>query len=216
MAIRVTQVKAKSAGHIFRYHEPAKKYCRGIGIELGAAAHNPFGLDGAINIAPCDDSQIYYEAQIAMCGAYAEIDICAEAHKLPIESGSQDYLISSHVVEHLPNPIESFLEWNRVLKPGGIVLMIVPLPGAHPPDAGRPIVTVNELRLGYEAGYGVDNFPDKSVPMRGHYYVYTLTRMMEIISWANKAMGLNWEILFTEKRDSKVGNGFCVIARYGG
>ncbi len=216
MAIRTISVKgSKSAGNTFRLHQPALKYCTGKGIELGAAAHNPFGLDGAINIAPCDDNELYKAAQIQMCGSYAEIDHCAEAHALPVEAGSQDYVVSSHVVEHLPNPIAAFLEWKRVLKPGGIILMIVPVPGAHPPDAGRPIVTLEELRLGYEGKYGVDNFPDKSVPARGHYYVYTLARMLEIINWANQTLALGWKILLTEKRDSKVGNGFTVIARQG-
>lgn len=214
MAIRVTEVKGrKSAGNIFRLHDPARKYCIGQGIELGAAAHNPFGLEGSINIAPCDDSAIYEAAQIAMCGAYAEIDICAEAHSLPIEAGSQDYIISSHVVEHLPNPIASFLEWNRVLKLGGIVAMIVPVRGAHPPDAERPIVTVAELVKGYEEGYSVENFPDKSVSPRGHYYVYSLSRMVELIEYLNAHYWLGWEALLTEKKDSKVGNGFTVIVR---
>lgn len=214
MAIRVTKVSgAKSAGNIFRQHQPALKYCIGQGVELGAAAHNPFGLEGAINIAPCDDNELYKAAQVKMCGAYVEIDHCAEAHLLPMEAGSLDYVISSHVVEHLPNPIAAFFEWNRVLKHGGIVLMIVPLPGAHPPDAGRPIVTIEELLRAFVMSYGVDNFPDKAVPPRGHYYVYTLKRMLELIDYLNTHHRLGWEILLTEEKDSKVGNGFTVIAR---
>jgi len=216
MAIQSIAVKgSKSANHVFPLHKPTKAICIGQGIELGAAAHNPFGLAGAINIAPCDDSEVYEAAQIAMCGSYAKIDICAEAHCLPLSAGTQEYVVSSHVVEHLPNPVAAFFEWNRVLKLGGVIVMIVPLPGAHPPDAGRPIVTVEELMEGYRLGYGVENFPDKSVPARGHYYVYTLARMLELIEHLNAHHGLRWEILLTEKKDSKVGNGFTVIAQKG-
>ena len=40
-----------------------------------------------------------------MCGEYAVIDVQAEAHALPFEDSSQDYVISSHVFEHLPGKV---------------------------------------------------------------------------------------------------------------
>jgi ubiquinone/menaquinone biosynthesis C-methylase UbiE len=41
------------------------------------------------------------------------------------------------VVEHLPDPIAAFFEWNRVLKAGGTIFMIFPKRDALPADRGR-------------------------------------------------------------------------------
>ena len=159
-----------------------------------------------------DDLDIFRQGEINMCGKYAEIDIVAEANDIPLPDASQDYVVSSHVVEHLPDPIGAFYEWNRILKPDGIIVMIVPLPGAHPPDAGRPIVTLGELQRAYHEQYTVDDNPLGQV-RRGHYYVYTLERMLEVIAWMSEVDDFQWDILLTEAKDSKVGNGFTVIAR---
>lgn len=81
---------------------------------------------------------------------YAEIDLEAEAHQVPLPDASQDYIISSHVIEHLPDPISAFFAWSWLLKPGGTVFMIVPHRDAHAPDKSRPVSTVEEL---FEAGF---------------------------------------------------------------
>ena len=53
MAIRTTSVPgAKHSSMVFQKHKPTLKYCDGVGIELGAGAHNPFGLPGARNVSP--------------------------------------------------------------------------------------------------------------------------------------------------------------------
>jgi hypothetical protein len=107
------------------------------GIELGAAAHNPFGLKGSLNIAPEDDFGFYQGAQVEMCGEYAEINQYQEAHELSLLDNGTEYIISSHVFEHLPDPIAALVEWNRVVRDGGIVFMIVPVPGALADDKGQ-------------------------------------------------------------------------------
>ena len=47
----------------------------------------------------------------------------AEAVALPLPDDTLDYLISSHVLEHLPDPISALHEWHRVLRPGGKVII---------------------------------------------------------------------------------------------
>ena len=76
MAVRNTAVSGlKSLGIIFKQHGLAHKYLDGLkGIELGAAAHNPFGLQGSVNVAPEDDFEFYKAEQVKMCGAYAEVE----------------------------------------------------------------------------------------------------------------------------------------------
>lgn len=43
-----------------------------------------------------------------------------------IKDGTYDFVLSSHVLEHLANPIKALLEWKRVLKERGILLLVVP------------------------------------------------------------------------------------------
>jgi SAM-dependent methyltransferase len=51
----------------------------------------------------------------------------AEASDLSqISSGSYDFLLGSHVLEHVANPLRALQEWKRVLVPGGTILVIVP------------------------------------------------------------------------------------------
>jgi SAM-dependent methyltransferase len=43
-------------------------------------------------------------------------------------SGTQDAIYASHVLEHVPRPrtFSTLIEWNRVLKPGGLLRIAVP------------------------------------------------------------------------------------------
>lgn len=209
---------------VFPDHPLAHRYCVGNGIELGAAAHNPFNLANSINIAPFSDDPahvdyrdflLYKTEQIRLCGSYARIDRVGEAHALPVESGTQDYVISSHVVEHLPDLISAFLEWNRVLKPNGIIFMIFPKRNAQPSDADRPITTVEHFVEDFEKKHSVATHPlNPGHGVRGHYHVFTLQSMLGLIKWCNTNLELAWRVEATEETDRKVGNGHTVVCRY--
>ncbi|MDB5141267.1 MAG: hypothetical protein JWR12_3183 [Mucilaginibacter sp.] len=43
-----------------------------------------------------------------------------------IKSEAYDFILSSHSLEHIANPLKALKEWLRVLKPGGILLIILP------------------------------------------------------------------------------------------
>ena len=49
-----------------------------------------------------------------------------KAHDLPVADESLDFIFSSHVLEHLYNPIGHFKHWHAKLKPGGLILGVVP------------------------------------------------------------------------------------------
>jgi phosphatidylethanolamine/phosphatidyl-N-methylethanolamine N-methyltransferase len=49
-----------------------------------------------------------------------------DASKLSFESESFDRLVAAHVLEHLPTPHDVLREWNRVLKPGGVMSLVLP------------------------------------------------------------------------------------------
>ena len=71
--------------------------------------------------------------------------IISEASDLgSIESNSYDFVASSNVIEHLSNPLRALLEMKRVVRPGGLVIAIVP----HKDitfDHRRPVTNIDFL-----------------------------------------------------------------------
>jgi SAM-dependent methyltransferase len=53
-------------------------------------------------------------------------DLMAEATELPVADGSLDFLIASHVLEHLPFPLFALRDWYQALAPGGALLLKIP------------------------------------------------------------------------------------------
>jgi SAM-dependent methyltransferase len=60
---------------------------------------------------------------------YARIvdDVNLEQAPLPLPDGAFDVVIASHILEHLENARAAFADWYRVLKPGGLMLIGVPM-----------------------------------------------------------------------------------------
>lgn len=65
--------------------------------------------------------------EIARRNGYARLLQANLVGALPFASGSFDVLVCSHVLEHLPNPEHQIQEILRVLRPGGLFLMGVPM-----------------------------------------------------------------------------------------
>jgi ubiquinone/menaquinone biosynthesis C-methylase UbiE len=53
-------------------------------------------------------------------------DYFGEAIALPFRDNALNYVASSHVLEHVANPVGALREWKRVLRHGGIIYMVVP------------------------------------------------------------------------------------------
>ncbi len=58
---------------------------------------------------------------------YAAIDYVCDLTDIPVEDGRFDRVICNQVLEHLPEPGRALAELNRVLKPGGRILLSAPL-----------------------------------------------------------------------------------------
>lgn len=184
----------------------AHKYCKGKGIEIGSAAHNSFGLSDCLNIGIEDDEEFYRKHQIEMCGEYAKIDIYARADKIPFEDDSLDYIVSSHVVEHLQDLIGTFQEWHRVVKNQGIVFIIFPKRDALPEDRNRPISSIPEFV------YHHTNLPQE-FDSTHHVWVFTLELMINLIGFCSGYFNLHWDVIDKLETDDKAGNGHCIVIR---
>lgn len=49
-----------------------------------------------------------------------------DATKLNVPDNFFDRLIATHVLEHIPNPVAVLREWNRVVKKGGLISIVLP------------------------------------------------------------------------------------------
>ena len=142
------------------------------------------------------------------------MDRKGEADAIPVEDHSQDYVISSHVIEHVPDAISAFLEWKRVLRAGGTIFMIFPKRDAAPLDADRPLTELQEFIDDYREKRNVVTHPTPAGhSTRGHYHVFSLASMLALIAWGNEHVDLGWEVVATEETDTKVGNGHTVVSR---
>ncbi len=87
----------------------------GIGVEIGA------GRTPVPGIKP-----FYVDRFSEFGGAPCIADFWGDACHLPFRSDSLDYVVSSHVLEHVANPVAALLEWHRVLRDGGVFYLVVP------------------------------------------------------------------------------------------
>lgn len=87
--------------------EDAKLWCRGSGLDIGA------GKAGLPWARPVDLGE-------------------ENAYWIDEKTGSQDFVFSSHCLEHLESPGKALAEWIRVLKPGGILYLYLPHPDYVP------------------------------------------------------------------------------------
>ncbi|MBI3798885.1 MAG: glycosyltransferase, partial [Deltaproteobacteria bacterium] len=199
----------------FPEHKLAHQFLDGLkGLEIGAAAHNPFGLRTR-NVAPQEDYE-FYAAEARKLGVEpAPVDIVAFADDIPVADQSEDFILSSHVVEHLANVIKGFVEWNRIVRDGGYVFMIVPLKGALPADGLRELTPFDHFLADYHDNLTIATHPVHGVPggKMGHYHTFTPDSLLAVVEWMKDAGLCDWELVAREDVDTKVGNGFTLVFR---
>jgi len=87
---------------------------RGNGVlrlNLGACGSHLPQSDGWVNVDHCPPADVLWDLSVA---------------PWPWEDSTVDYILASHIVEHLPDKILTMNEAHRVLKPGGVLKIAVP------------------------------------------------------------------------------------------
>lgn len=98
-------------------------------IEVGAGSgmhlsyvKRPFGR----YVLTDGDENMLSQARARHAGR-ANVEIRKEnAANLSVPAASFDRLIATHVLEHMPEPHRVLREWNRVVKPGGTISIVLP------------------------------------------------------------------------------------------
>lgn len=95
---------------------------------------------------------------------------CGDAEELPFEDGTFDAVVGRHVLWTLPNPEKAVAEWERVLRPGGRVIIIDGNWGANRSlsrriwrSLGQLLILITEFRNPWPR-WGLEDISDK-LPM---------------------------------------------------
>ena len=84
-----------------------------------------------------------------------------------IKADSMDFVLSSHNIEHIANPIKALTEWLRILKDDGALILIVPhKEGTF--DHLRPVSTLDHLVEDFETGTTEDDLTHLDEIVRLH------------------------------------------------
>jgi len=183
---------------IFPISPSAYALLKGLkGVEIGGSAHNPFGLD-TINVDFTDSMEtVFKKDEIKLAGRALPVDIVADRSKLPFDKESYDFIISSHVFEHIWDPIGTLIHWMGIIKRGGYIYMIVP-DKRRTFDAARPRTTYAELKHRHSIPWVDDN------PNHDHCNVWILVDVLELCN------NMHLDVVLALATDDKVGNGFTV------
>lgn len=113
-----------------------------VGAEIGAGGKPVPGLEPRALQVDC-----FKRFGADICDA----DYYGHACALPFHDHSLDYVIASHVLEHVANPIAALAEWHRVVRPGGVIYFVVPNRLAAF-DHTRELTPVSHLLDDFRAG----------------------------------------------------------------
>jgi SAM-dependent methyltransferase len=123
------------------------RYLHGSGIEIGALAH-PLSVRPDVEVKyldKVDRAELLRMNPNLDASRVVTPDIIDDGFTLSkVQDGSQDFIIANHVLEHTPNPIQALVEWSRVIRPGGILYVSVPIASLSF-DVGRPLTTIEHF-----------------------------------------------------------------------
>jgi hypothetical protein len=195
----------------------------GSGIEVGPG-HHPFVVHiPGVHITYIDRWTPEEGGELfPQMGPFAtELDLEADFNTdrlSPIPSGSQDFVIASHVLEHLAEPLGFLAEIFRVLRPGGTALLL--LPDRHRTrDRHRAPTTVDHLVAEYDAAitrvsdlHLLEFLEDRGIPLPEseadrqrlldvhrkrsiHVHCWDDLEFVELLLWGIDHLDTQWEFV---------------------
>jgi SAM-dependent methyltransferase len=129
-------------------------WLRGDGIEVGAlqvplVVHREARVRYVDRLTVEEQRRQYPELAD---GTFVDVDLIASAEDLTgLDDSSQDFVIANHLLEHLEDPIAALLEFQRVLKPGGVLYLGLP-DQRQTFDRGRELTSFEHLARDHEEG----------------------------------------------------------------
>ena len=173
----------------------ADRYLGGLrGVEIGGASYNRWFLD-TVNVDYSETADTV-PMQLEFAGHVMPVDVVAEAWDLPFADDEYDFVLASHVLEHIPDPIAALEEWRRVA--ARYVFVVLPHRDYQPYDRRHDLTTVEELLERHREG-------PRSEDWRGHWSRWTSASFRDLC----ERLGI--PVIEVQDPDDKRGNGFAVM-----
>lgn len=207
----------------------AAKFLKGSGLEIGALQRPLPVPDGCavtyVDRMPLAELLLHYPELRGL--PIQKPDLIDDGETLTqIAAETQDFVIANHFLEHCENPLQTLLNFARVLGPGGVLYMAVP-DKRFTFDVDRPVtpfeVLVETYRQGHrrdrEAQYGewarfVNRkppgedaaFADKLLKERYsiHFNVWALADLLEFVLRAIRECDLPFGLAWIASVDNEV------------
>lgn len=112
------------------------------GVEIGPGSSPVPGLE---------PRPVYVDCFKAFGAESSLADYYGHAGALPFHDHSLDYVVASHVLEHVANPAAALAEWRRVTRSGGLIYLVVP-DRRLTFDRPRPLTAVSHFLYDLAAG----------------------------------------------------------------
>lgn len=128
--------------------EQMTKRLFGTGLDIGALHRPMVKHDGMrvlyVDRLPASELKKHYPELSEF--PLIDADILDDAETLhTIESSKYNFVIASHVIEHMSNPLSAMEHWMRVLKTGGLLYLVVP-DKRFIFDRHRPLTELDHIR----------------------------------------------------------------------
>jgi len=208
----------------------------GDGIEIGAL-HHPLPVRPGTTVTYVD-----WKDEVGIREHYPElkrwslapVSVVATAEDLgPFADESLDFVIANHLLEHLELPIRALMEFQRVLKPGGVLYMALP-DGRLTFDKRRQPTTIEHLfeeqRKGAEANRR-DHYLEWAMKVDGkqgteaeghaadlvarrysiHFHVWTPDTFLDFLVAVRREFGLDFQLLGYAVAEREIDLEFIVV-----
>ena len=195
--------------------------CKGQGVEVGPGPRPQILPNARTHVkyieqaTPDQWQQLYGKGtETPVNQELWQLYVLGNADNIPSPPGSLDFVFSSHVVEHLANPLGHLAYWANLLKPGGVVAAVIP-DRSGCKDYVFPPSTVEELEAEYRQGsmtptlahyqrwakLRAPNADPAEIMKSGrsiHVHFYTPKSIADVLRQSHKALGFRKYTVISE------------------
>ena len=118
----------------------------------------------------------------------SKVDIVSDIVNIPVEDASFDAIMCNEVLEHVPDPNGAMKEMDRILKPGGYLIITTPFNSLT--HFAPYHFSTGFSRYYYEKHLGDLNYETLDLNLNGNYFEYLGQELRRLPKIANKYSGL--------------------------
>ena len=225
--IRLLKARSPFCGRVRNYSLYVKEFSNKSGLEIGGPSrifqpNNVLPLYAIINqLDGCNfSSQTLWEGSLVAGLTYkynqakpcGQQYICEASELQQFQAAQYDFIVASHCLEHLANPLKALMQWIRLIKKGGVLLLVLPN-ARYGFDHRRPVTLFNHFQSDFENNIGEDDLShlpeilklhdfnldrrvgsqedflvraNNNLKIRGlHHHVFNLDLLQEIFNYLN-------------------------------